>query len=83
MLERLQIINQMNREMARKKGHLYISLREAAKNNDIGLSWIKILLEQGRVEGAYKVDQKWIVPSEWSYTRKHGDAIRPNQNRQQ
>jgi len=39
------------------------SVYEAAKAAGCGSHWIRTLLAEGRLEGAYKVDGQWRIPA--------------------
>ena len=78
-LTRAQIINAKNIAVAKVKNRYFISLAEAAKNNNISTFRMHGLIRMGRVKEAYKVGQSWIIPWKWRHVRRK--AYNPRKKR--
>ena len=42
----------------------YLSAKEVASKWDISRRRVQILCEEGRIDGAYKVSEVWIIPED-------------------
>ena len=77
-----QIVTDVFERLASIKKEAFLSASECAKKNKLSRSFMNFLLVRGRVTGAYKSGNIWIIPKAWRYKkkrkgRKHGPRPKP------
>jgi excisionase family DNA binding protein len=68
-MSRLDLVNSNNRRLAKLKGELYLSITETANKWNVSRSRIYLLLEEGRIPGAYRVGPTWIIPDSFRHKK--------------
>ncbi len=69
------VIDSKNKELAKLRNRLYITIEEAAKHNKISRTHMWNLIVKGKCVDAYQVGRKWIVLSTWKYKRLRKKAV--------
>jgi len=57
-------------KLAKLKGEFCISAKQSAKKNRISYSYMRTLIINGRVTGAYKLGSYWAVPGNWKFRKR-------------
>jgi len=70
MFSDIDLIDAKNRSLARLMNKEFISVEEAAQNNNISKARVQQLIFEGKVKLCYRVGKKWIIPAQWRYKRK-------------